>query len=141
MASSPTRRTDSSASGWMRSRSSTCLATAASATSLTATPDSLAMSILNGCPPRSMQPQSMQLQPSRSPPTLAPAALGVRVLLARRERASGPAPGVVPFEGVDDVADQPVPHDIMAGQTREVDIVETFQYLLHDAQAAPLPGP
>jgi hypothetical protein len=62
----------------MRNWSSTCLARAASAPSLTATPDSFAISMLNGCSQR-----SPAHSPARSPPAFALAALDPRALLAR----------------------------------------------------------
>jgi hypothetical protein len=59
---------------------------------------------------------------SRSPPTLATGALHVGILRAP-EGASRAASGVVPFVGIHNVADQPVPHNIMAGQPGEVNVV------------------
>src|SRR4051794_11817808 len=37
--------------------------------------------------------------------------------------------------GVDDVGDQPVPHDIGAGQLREVHVIDVGEDLAHDVQA------
>src|ERR1700744_950795 len=109
MAFSSTSSTDSSASGWMCISSSTWRAIAASATSSTATPDSLAMSMLNRI--------------ARSPTALPP--FGV--------------PGVVALVGIHDLPDQAVPDHVVAGQPGEVDVWDALEGVLHHPQAADLP--
>src|SRR5216683_6919231 len=51
-----------------------------------------------------------------------------------RRRVAGTC--LVPLIGVDDVPDQPVPDDVMAGQPGEINIRDAFEYLLDDAQPA-----
>src|SRR5581483_6424762 len=48
--------------------------------------------------------------------------------------------GVVPLVGVDDLADQPVPDDVVAGQPGKVDVLDAVQDVLHHAQPADLAG-
>src|SRR6202012_1508846 len=109
MAFSSTSSTDSSASGWMRISSTTGRAIAARATSSTAPPASLAMSMLN--------------RSARSLTALPPS-----VVL-----------GVVPLVGVHDLPDQAVPHHVVAGQPGEGDVRDAGPDVLPDPQAAGLP--
>src|SRR5260370_11350280 len=115
---SSTSSTESSASGWIRIWSSVNRATAASPTSSTSMPASLAISMLIGL--------LAALPPARC---------------ARRSRRAELAlVGVVPFVRVDDLADQPVPHDVVAGKPREVDVLDAVEDALHHAQPADLAG-
>src|SRR6266487_1636139 len=113
----------------MRIRSSTYLARAAMPTSLTATPDSLAISMLNDGSPCSLH---------RPAAAFTRTTLGVRARLASGERASRLISRVVALVGVHDVTYQPVPHHIVAGQPGEMNIGETFEDRLDDAQATGL---
>src|SRR5712691_4311459 len=111
---SSTSSTESSASGWIRIWSSVNQATAASPTSSTSMPASLAISMLIGLLA-----------------ALPPAGPGWAEL---------PFVGVVPLVRVDDLAHQPVPYDIVAGQPGEVDILDAVEDVLHYAQPADLAG-
>src|SRR5690606_4236125 len=119
MYSSSTSSTDSSASGLTPVSARAWRATARIASVSTSTPDSLTISTDNpvplACHPRSAAPAG--------PPAGHPDRLG----LLR---------GVPPRVGVHDVADQLVPHDVVAGEPGEVDVVETGEDVLHDAQPA-----
>ena len=62
---------------------------------------------------------------------------------ARLRRCGGDCfahPGVVAFIGVHDVPHQPVPHHVVAGQPGEVHVIQAFEDILHDPQAAGLAG-
>src|SRR5271167_1967340 len=112
MVRSSTSSTESSASGWICIWSSVNRATAASPTSSTSMPASLAISMLI--------------------PRLAafpPASRGELTFV-----------GVVALVRVDDLAHQPVPYDIVAGQPREVDVLDAVEDVLHHAQPADLAG-
>ena len=85
------------------------------------TPDSLAISML-----------------TEPPLTRACAAAGPAD--GRRAAAARPGPRVVALVGVHDVADQPVPDHVVAGQPREVDVVHAVEDVLDDAQPAGLAG-
>src|SRR5438874_3490614 len=104
-----TSRTDSSARGFTPISSSAYRATPWIASVSTSAPDSLAISMDKG---------------GSSGVSLA-AAAAVRGTVTGLQRArTGVLTGLVPaLVRVDDVADQPVPHHIMAGQPREVDIL------------------
>src|SRR5580693_4452290 len=121
MVRSSTSSTESSASGWIRIWSSVNRATAASPTSSTSMPASLAISMLIGVlaalPPGGPGP----LNPSMPPVQL----LGLRVVALVR---------------VDDLADQPVPHDVVAGEPREVDVLDAVEDVLHHTEPADLAG-
>ena len=53
-----------------------------------------------------------------------------------RSGGGGLRGGVPAFVGVDDVADEPVPDDVGAGQVREVDVLDVAEDLADDPQAA-----
>src|SRR5580692_2833101 len=118
---SSTSSTESSASGWIRIWSSVNRATAASPTSSTSMPASLAISMLIGVlaalPPGGPGPVSPLMPPVQL--------LGLCVVALVR---------------VDDLADQPVPDDVVAGEPREVDVLDAVEDVLHHAQPADLPG-
>src|SRR5947209_5687545 len=118
IARSSTSRTESSASGWIRIWSSANRATAARATSSTSMPASLAISML-------IRGSLAALPPDR-PGT--PVQLGL------------PPLRVVPLVRVDDLADQPVPDDIVTGQPGEMDVLNAVEDVLHHAQPADLAG-
>src|SRR5579859_3788928 len=118
MACSSTSRTESSASGWIRIWSSANRATAASPTSSTSMPASLAISMLIRGPLAALPPDRP----------------GAAVELL------GPALGVVALVRVDDLADQAVPDDVVAGQPGEVDVLDAVEDVLHHAQPADLAG-
>ena len=64
---------------------------------------------------------------------------GLRWAGARRGREGVPlGRGVPPAVGVDDVGDQPVPHDVGAGQLAEVEVVDAVEDLAHHLQAGHL---
>src|ERR1039457_6360481 len=110
-----TSRTESSASGWIRTPSRTCRASDARPASSTPTPDSLAISMLTAG--------------AGSLRALAPLGWG------------RPAhPGVVAVVSVHDVPHQPVPHHVLAGQPGEVHIVQALENVLDDPQPAGLAG-
>src|ERR687890_1393008 len=117
-----TSRIDSSASGLTPISSSACRATARIASVSTSTPDSLAISMDMWC-----------VNPRKSAPTPGAATAGgtaghgVDGLLL---------PCVVAGVRVDDVAYQPVPDDVGAGQLREVHVLERAEDLAHHPQAA-----
>src|SRR5690242_19248024 len=115
---SSTSSTDSSASGWIRIWSRVNRATAASPTSSTSTPASLAISMLIG---------GLAALPPGRPGT------PVKLLSLAFLR-------VVALVRVDDLADQAVPYDVVAGEPREVDVLDAVEDALHHAQAADLPG-
>src|SRR5690242_12369762 len=115
---SSTSSTDSSASGWIRIWSRVNRATAASPTSSTSTPASLAISMLIG---------GLAALPPGRPGT------PVKLLSLAFLR-------VVALVRVDDLADQAVPYDVVAGEPSEVDVLDAVEDALHHAQAADLPG-
>src|SRR5690242_11762679 len=115
MVRSSTSSTESSASGWIRIWSRVNRATATSPTSSTSMPASLAISILIGV--------LAALPPGRPVPAVE--RLGLRV---------------VPLVRVDDLADQPVPYDVVAGEPREVDVLDAVEDVLHHAEPADLAG-
>ena len=49
--------------------------------------------------------------------------------------ADGRLLGVVLLVGVDDPPDQPVPHDVLAGQHREVHVLDAVEDVAHDLAA------
>src|SRR5580704_14832420 len=114
MVRSSTSSTESSASGWICIWSSVNRATAASPTSSTSMPASLAISML--------MPRLAAFPP------------------ARPGRGELTFVGVVALVRVDDLAHQPVPDDIMAGQPREVDVLDAVEDVLDDTQPADLAG-
>src|SRR6185437_4678591 len=118
MVRSSTSSTESSASGWIRIWSRVNRATATSPTSSTSMPASLAISMLIGV---------LAALPPGRPGTLTPAVelLGLRV---------------VPLVRVDDLADQPVPYNVVAGEPREVDVLDAVEDVLHHAEPADLAG-
>src|SRR6266581_1440128 len=115
IARSSTSSTESSASGWIRIRSSANRATAARPTSSTSMPASLAISMLIGV--------LAALPPGLPGPPVE--------LLSLR---------VVALVRVDDLADQPVPYDVVAGEPREVDVLDAVEDVLHHAEPADLAG-
>src|SRR5690349_799938 len=121
MVRSSTSSTESSASGWIRIWSSVNRATAASPTSSTSMPASLAISMLIGV--------LAALPPGGSGP-LNPLMPPVQLLSLR----------VVALVRVDDLADQPVPHDVVAGEPCEVDVLDAVEDVLHHAEPADLAG-
>src|SRR5215510_14471301 len=131
MAVSSTSSTESSASGWIRNRSSTNRATEASATSSTDTPDSLAISMVTWHPRPCSSAAAAAWRRARG--SGAPGAPGGLGLLPRR------GVRVVPLVRVDDLPDQLVPHHVVAGQLGEVNVRDAVEDVLHHAQPAHLP--
>src|SRR6478752_8501592 len=119
MVRSSTSSTESSASGWIRIWSSVNRATAASRTSSTSMPASLAISMLIGV---------LAALPPGGPGPLNPLMPPVESLSLR----------VVALVRVDDLADQPVPYDVVAGEPREVDVLDAVEDVLHHAEPADL---
>src|ERR1700691_372158 len=105
----------------MRIPSRTCRARAARSASSTLTPDSWAISMLT---PGHRSLSALARAPAQP--------------LRRVRRA--PDPLVIALVGIDDVADQPVPHHVVAGQPGEVDVVQALEDVLDQAQPAGLPG-
>src|SRR5919202_5708134 len=118
-----TSRIDSSASGFTPISSSACRATARIASVSTSTPDSLAISMDMWCGnPRESAP------PPGAATTGGTAGHGMNGLLL----LAGVEAGV----GVDDLAHQPVPDDVGAGELREVHVLDVAEDLPHHPQAA-----
>src|SRR5215467_14493114 len=130
-----TSKTDSSASGCIRNSSSTNRASAARAGSSTLIPDSLAISMLMS-PPRSLGPlaRTAGMRPPR--PTVHPPATDVTVPYRPRHRARGAR--LIGGVRVHDVAHEAVPDHVVAGQPDKLDVLDAFEYLLDQAQAAGL---
>src|SRR5450756_3111509 len=120
---------DRSARGWVSIESITYCASSRSASSSTATPDSLLMSTLKLPVPRLEWYASVL------------SAIAAAVLLAVASFGCATARlglGVVTLVCVDDLPDQLVPHHVLACQPGEVNVREAVEYLLHHAQAAHL---
>src|ERR1022692_2900113 len=103
----------------MRIPSRTCRAIAPRSASSTLTPDSLAISMVTA---------------TRSSLSTLPRAAGQPLRRMRRP----PDPRVVPLVGIDDVADKPVPHHVVAGQPGKVQVIQTLEDVLHLAEPAGL---
>src|SRR5260370_35900797 len=132
MAASSTSRTDSSARGCTRMPSSTCRARAARPASSTVTPDSLAISMLT-CFLLASEPKGRTLA--------GPVACAARPAAGDPFRILGRCPArVIALIGVHDVRHQLVPDHVVAGQPREVHVIDAVEYVLDYAQAADLPG-
>ena len=148
MASGSSSTTDSSASGLIRIASRTKRPSSVSATSSTATPDSLLISMLILASVLGLaRSLGLRLAPSaasgaRALIVVVPAsALGLRTVLTPGFAAAwcavlGGFDGVPALVGVDDLADQPVPDDVGAGQVREMDVVDVAEDLADDLQPA-----
>src|SRR5690606_36021051 len=116
MAASSTSTIARSASGCTCRKSSANADRRTRAASSTATPDSLLISI-----DMSALPQAL-------------AALGAVGELCRLASlvVARLLPGVVLGVGVDDTADERVPHDVVAREVREVDVVDIVQHTRHE---------
>src|SRR4051812_231404 len=125
MYSTSTRRIDSSASGLTPISSRACRATVRMVSALTSAPDSLAISM-----DKVPAPGSVGLAPPAGP-------AAVRVAIGHRaHRLLGFLRRVPTCVGVDDVADQPVAHDIGATQLGEMDIFDAVKDVTDHPQAA-----
>src|SRR4051812_15272692 len=120
-----TSRIDSSASGLTPISSRACRATARIASVSTSTPDSLAISM----------DIAVRLPLGSAP---APrAATGGGAIGDGVDGLSGAFLVVVVTRvGVDDLGDEPMPHDVGAGQLGEVDILDILQDVPHDPKSA-----
>src|ERR1039458_2333132 len=122
----------------MRIPSRTCRAMAARSASSTLIPDSLAISMLTVVR-RSLSALARATGVGTARTALRAPLDGVtasRQSLRRMRRA--PDPRVVTLVGIDDVADKPVPHHVVAGQPCKVQVIQTLEDVLHLAEPAGL---
>src|ERR1019366_9423001 len=119
----------------MRIPSRTCRAMAARSASSTLIPDSLAISMLTVVR-RSLSALARATGVGTARTALRAPLNGVAA--SRQPLRRAPDPRVVTLVGIDDVADKPVPHHVVAGQPGKVQVIQTLEDVLHLAEPAGL---